>query len=84
MKAFNYLFLIALTLSPFAISAQNSDSFFKVPISKTQDLPAWAQLMYSNDPNVYEVSDLYISFYQENEFEKTTHTQNYKFWLKSV
>ena len=84
MKPRYLLLLSSIFLLPFLASSQNQESFFKVPFSNTKDLPEWTQLMYSENPNVYEVSDLFIDHYRENEFIKTTHTQNYKFWLKSV
>jgi photosystem II stability/assembly factor-like uncharacterized protein len=47
-------------------------------------LPAWAQVMYSENPNVYQVDSLYQSYYSSHAFEKNYHTQYYKRWRRSV
>ncbi len=63
---------------------QNSTEFFKdMPLIQTST-PNWAVLMYSDDPNVFEVDFLYSQYYEDNRFIKTIHTQNYKFWRKQV
>lgn len=79
---FLFLLFTSLTLS----QAQNQDAFFKVPPSAmdTNDLPAWASLMYSADPNTDEVIRLYDLYYRDHPFEKNIHTQNFKFWQKSI
>ena len=48
------------------------------------DSPLWAQMMYSTNPNVYEVDQSYIDYYQTNLFEKSFHTQYYIRWRRSV
>ena len=48
------LFLVAALVSS-SIYAQNRAEFFKAIPKLTADTPAWAQLMYSEDPNVAEV-----------------------------
>jgi photosystem II stability/assembly factor-like uncharacterized protein len=47
-------------------------------------MPAWAQLMYAADPDANAVSAAYEAFYAEHPFEKTVHTQYYKFWMNAV
>ena len=47
-----------------------------------EQTPAWAKLMYSENPNVLTVEKWYKDFYKLNDFQKNTHTQNYKFWTK--
>lgn len=63
------------------ISAQqmNKPSFLEIA-----QLPLWAQTMYENNPNVFEVDELYRNYYSSNLFEKSYHTQYYKRWRKSV
>lgn len=46
--------------------------------------PVWAQKMYSDSPNLYEVDSLYDSYYRFNTFVKSYHTQYYKRWRRSV
>ena len=40
--------------------------------------------MYSQDPSIEDVNDLYDHYYSKNEFVKNIHTQNYKFLLKET
>ena len=47
-------------------------------------LPEWAQLMYSDDPNVGDVVKAYESYYKANPFVKNEHTQYYKRWLRNT
>ncbi|NNE28651.1 MAG: hypothetical protein HKN16_03395, partial [Saprospiraceae bacterium] len=79
MKFASLVTILFLTYSP--LISQNQDHFFKsVPILQESE-PAWVHLMYAENPNVYEVIDLYEQFYKTNQFEKNLHTQNYKNWL---
>ena len=75
--------LIFLCLGSNQLLAQNIPNqsiYFKTIPPFGTDIPDWVSLMYSENPNVWEVDRLYHLFYKENEFLKTTHTQNYKFW----
>lgn len=58
--------------------------FFKTIPQVDENTPDWAVMMYGEDPNMYEVTDAYIKYYQENEYTKTVHGQNYKFWIKTA
>ena len=50
------------------------------PIGKhMSDLPPWATLMYAEDPKVREVEEAYKDWFNAHPFEKTVHTQYYKF-----
>jgi photosystem II stability/assembly factor-like uncharacterized protein len=75
-----FLFLVHPT------SAQNSLDLFKVWPSDyaIETAPEWAQLMYQPEPEVKRVVDAYDEFYEKNRFEKTIHTQNYKYWIRKV
>jgi len=46
--------------------------------------PAWAQMMYSQDPNVFAVDRAFRDYYREHDFEKSYHTQYYKRWRRAV
>ncbi|MBK8614666.1 MAG: hypothetical protein IPN85_14625 [Flavobacteriales bacterium] len=46
--------------------------------------PAWAQLMYADDPDVNAVKAAYDAYYADHAFEKTVHTQYFKFWVNAV
>ena len=46
--------------------------------------PAWAQLMYGSQPNVWAVDAAYSAFYRTHPFEKNYHTQYYKRWRRAA
>jgi len=50
--------------------------------SEIAGLPQWAQLMYAEYPNVFEVSQAYQNYYRTHTFEKSYHTQYYKRWMR--
>lgn len=79
------LLLLLLVIVPLS-QAQNQAPFFKVPPSalNTADIPQWATLMYSPDPNTEEVITQYDLYYRDHPFEKNIHTQNFKYWQKSI
>ncbi|MEZ4887916.1 MAG: LamG-like jellyroll fold domain-containing protein [Chitinophagales bacterium] len=77
MRKILFLLLFITT----SINAQNKAEFFKAIPYLDGSEPAWASLMYSENPNVYEVIEQHDAFYKTHEFEKNIHTQNYKFWL---
>ena len=47
-------------------------------------LPAWAQEMYQDTPNLFAVDSLYTAYYNSHIFKKTYHTQYYKHWRKKA
>ena len=65
-----------------AQTSPNQSTYFKTMPPLEGEIPKWVEMMYSDNPKVSEVDRLYQLFYRENEFIKTTHTQNYKFWRK--
>ena len=74
------LFAFCLILS-FVSSAQLLQKPSAIEI---KTLPEWAQKMYGENPNVYEVDELYKSYYRTTLFEKNYHTQYYKRWRKKI
>lgn len=44
----------------------------------------WIRMMYSEQPNFFEVVREYEKYYNEHPFEKTVHTQNYKHFYRMV
>ena len=77
-------FLGAFVLSFLAVSL-HSQTFFSMPSdAEVGRLPLWVQMMYAEDPNVWEVDAAYKAYYRSNDFEKTTHTQFYKHWRKRI
>ncbi len=64
--------------------SQNRESFFKVFPANTEPIPKWAQLMYSENPNVFEVDFEYYQYFRSNAFEKNIHVRNYVYWRRCV
>jgi len=78
------LFFILTFLVIINSQGQNNSDFFKTIPIIDDNIPEWAKLMYSNNPNVAEVEDLYKQYYKKNDFVKTIHTQNHKHWILIV
>jgi photosystem II stability/assembly factor-like uncharacterized protein len=47
-------------------------------------LPEWAKEMYSASPNAFKVDSLIRTYYSQNPYEKSYHTQYYKRWRRGV
>lgn len=76
---------IQLLLSIFCFSlvfSQSSDTAKNGDLYKTA--PEWAKLMYSENPNVNEVDGLYTEYFKKNKYSKSTHTQFYKRWRRTI
>ena len=71
---------MVLTFSVSTI-AQNMFRPSNYEISKS---PEWAQLMYAENPNVFEVDKAFRAYFEEHEFEKSYHTQYYKRWRREI
>ena len=61
------LFSLLLTIH---LQSQNNSDFFKTIPVVNEATPEWARLMYSENPNVPEVENLYRQYYKTNEFIK--------------
>ena len=83
-KLFILLLCIFGIISLTAQSQYHPENYLKTIPEITASTPTWAKKMYSSNPNVYEIDELYIDFYKINPFEKTTHTQNYKHWRPKI
>jgi photosystem II stability/assembly factor-like uncharacterized protein len=79
MSKFYYTFFTALLLFSTAAFAQQMQ---KPSATTIAELPQWAQLMYCENPNVYQVSQAYQDYYRTHTFEKNYHTQYYKRWMR--
>ncbi|MFM7768370.1 MAG: WD40/YVTN/BNR-like repeat-containing protein, partial [Bacteroidota bacterium] len=75
--------ILLLAIFGFSISA-TAQNMYKPSAYEIQRLPRWAQVMYSDNPNLFEVDSLYRDYFSKNTFEKTYHTQYYKRWKRSV
>ncbi|HSF88550.1 MAG TPA: hypothetical protein VLA46_03980, partial [Saprospiraceae bacterium] len=78
MKILTFAFLFLVTLQ---LGAQQ---LYKVAPAADEVLPAWAVKMYGEHPNVWQVDDEYRIWRQTNPDAKTTYTQYYKKWRRSV
>ena len=76
-----HLLLLVILNSSLYLSAQYD---LKPSAKEIETLPEWAQLMYSENPNVWEVDRLYENHYREHLFVKSYHTQYYKRWRRSI
>jgi photosystem II stability/assembly factor-like uncharacterized protein/PKD repeat protein len=72
------LILLCLSLAAFG---QKTLRFTSPPDAAA---PPWAQLMYAERPNVQAVDSAYRAWHEAHGFVKTTHTQYYKKWRRSV
>ena len=67
----------------FSISLSQAQIMKKPSALEISTLPQWAQLMYGDNPNMFEVSQAYNSYYRTHIFEKSYHTQYYKRWIRT-
>ena len=72
--------IIILSIS-FNGFAQN---MFRPSNHEISNSPNWVQMMYGDNPNVFEVDKAYRDYFKGHEFEKSYHTQYYKRWRRSV
>ena len=75
--------IIALVLLLCSIIS-NAQVMLKPPKNIVDKAPLWAQIMYSDSPNVYRVEEAFSAYYREHGFEKTIHTQYYKKWRRRI
>jgi len=64
--------------------AQNKPAYFKVPLPPAADQPAWAQQMYSADPDVHAVDEAYERYYRTHAWSKDLHVRNYIYWKMQI
>ena len=76
-----HFFLLAFSLMAGLIFAQRLQ--FPTPPSDA-DHPGWIDLLYVADPNVYQIDQAIESWYSVHPFEKSTYTQFYKKWRRTV
>lgn len=76
---------LGLSLSMLFLLTSIAVAQFHVP-SKTivKTAPKWAQLMYSDNPNVLEVKREFRAYYKGKVVPKNIHTRNLKFFKRSV
>lgn len=80
MKIKLLLYLMFCVPSIFIYSQQ----MYKPSADEIKNLPEWAQKMYGEKPNVWEVDQLYNNYFSSHIFVKSYHTQYYKRWRRMV
>lgn len=60
------------------------EDWFKLIPPITDHTPDWAKVMYEDSENFEKIERLKREYYNTHPFKKTVHTQNYKYWLKTV
>lgn len=87
------LFFVTLLFTMSFVKAQVYNSYVPAPkypllfkaLSPVDiNEPEWIHKMYSSNPNIFEIEQAYLAYYQSNDFVKTLHTQNYKHLMKFV
>jgi hypothetical protein len=61
-----------------------AQNMYKPSPVEISTLPEWAQKMYGDNPNLFEIELLYNEYYRIHPFEKSYHTQYFKRWKRSV
>ncbi|NDB36568.1 MAG: hypothetical protein EB023_14790, partial [Flavobacteriia bacterium] len=76
-KSYLLLVLLAFTWNAHSQILKKPSAF------EITQLPSWAQQMYSDNPNLIEVSAAYKAYYRSHPFEKNYHTQYFKRWIRT-
>ncbi len=79
MKKIQLILFILLFSASFSQSLETSKNG-----ELYKSAPAWAKLMYSENPNVNEVDQLYAEYFQKTKYTKSYHTQYYKRWRRAI
>jgi len=77
-----YFLFVAFALA--MVSTSLGQQMYRPSQTELSTLPLWAQKMYDSTPNVFEIDQLYQSYYSTHSFEKSYHTQYYKRWRRSI
>jgi len=75
------ILLICLVLIPLLAFSQTIEKKYN---NKLAALPQWAQMMYSDTAEAFEVEQAYRAYYQKKPFVKNSHTQYFKRWLRQL
>lgn len=72
--------IVSLLLGVFLFAALSAQQIAKPSPAVIVTLPQWAQVMYSDDPNVFTVDSLYAAYYATHPFVPSSHTAYYRIW----
>ena len=59
-------------------------NLFKVIPLQEANAPEWVNQLYAEEPNFYDIQTAFQQYYKDNPFEKSVHTQNYKYFSKTI
>ncbi len=76
--------ILISTLLLVALSFSATAQFNKPPKDIIERAPKWAQLMYADNPNFFEIEQAFRAYYKDKEVKKNMHTRNYKFFRRLV
>ena len=68
--------LLIATIALFSLTCW-SQNLQKPTTSEISSLPTWAQLMYSENPSIYEIDNLFREFYSKNTFKNENKLLSY-------
>lgn len=72
--------IVSLLLGVFLFAVLSAQQIAKPSPAVIVTLPQWAQVMYSDDPNVFTVDSLYAAYYATHPFVPSSHTAYYRIW----
>ncbi len=81
--AWSLLLLLNCILTPF-IQAQNKSDYFPIYFQVDKEYPIWVQKMYSDDPNVLEVDQVFNNLSLQERELSAVHVNNYHHWRKVI
>ena len=76
LKLFVFLISFSVGYSQSLETNKNTDLY--------KNAPDWAKLMFSNNPNVFQIDQLYYEYYKTNAYKKSDYTQYYKHWRRGI
>lgn len=59
-------------------------NLFKVIPLQEADAPEWVHKLYAPEPNFFAIKAAFQEYYNNHPFEKSVHTQNYKYFSKTI
>lgn len=74
------LFLFVLLL--FFVFISKGQTLSQPSPAEIENAPYWAQLLYCENPNYFQVEKEYQAYYRTHEFKKDNHVRYYRFWKK--
>ena len=74
--------LFILLLFSFVVLITKGQTLTPPSPAEIENAPKWAQLLYADNPNYFQVEKAYQAYYKSHEFKKDNHVRYYRFWKK--